>query len=277
VSGTAAAVTLDAFGLTDVGKKREANEDHFVVAALSKSLELQHTSLAEMPGGLQHLRTSTARLLMVADGVGGVAGGALASSTAVQAFTEYLGQTAGCYYDFDVTKEDEFIQQLETAAQRAHERVRSYSPKGRGPATTLTMVTLVWPRGYIVHVGDSRGYHLRRGRLRQFTSDQTMGALLVDEGVMTEQQARDSGMQNVLSSAVGADFSPSVGLLDFTPGDVLLICTDGLTKHVPDERIAEILGASGSSESACRQLVDAALDGGGSDNVTVVACRMVGD
>ncbi len=265
---------VDAFGLTDIGKKRTTNEDHFVVAQIRKSLELEHTSLDDA-AALERSGRSAARLVMVADGVGGSIGGSLASSSAVEALTEYLSQTAGCYYQFDVDHEHEFLDQLEAAVRRAHERVQSHTPKGRGPATTLTMVALVWPRGYVIHVGDSRGYRLRGGRLRQFTQDQTMGEILVDEGVMTEAQARDSGMQNVLSSALGADYVPSIGLIDFQFGDVLLLCTDGLTKHVSNEEITAILQCGTSAESMCRALVDAALEGGGSDNVTVVVCRMV--
>ncbi|MGD8726532.1 MAG: protein phosphatase 2C domain-containing protein, partial [Gemmatimonadales bacterium] len=170
---------LDVFGLTDVGKKRETNEDQFAIATMQKSLQLDHTSLGDT-SALDRIGQSSARLLMVADGVGGSFGGGLASSSAVEALTEYLGQTAGCYYKFDVDTEHEFLDQLEGAVHRAHERVRSHTPKGRGPATTLTLVTLVWPRGYVIHVGDSRGYHLRGGRMRQFTQDQTMGDLLVD-------------------------------------------------------------------------------------------------
>ena len=265
---------LDVFGLTDIGKKRKANEDQFVIALMRKSLELEHTSL-ENTESLDRFGQATARLLMVADGVGGSVGGGLASSSAVQALTEYLGQTAGCYYKFDVDTEHEFLDQLEGAVQKAHERIQSHTPKGRGPATTLTMVTLVWPRGYVIHVGDSRGYHLRGGRLRQFTQDQTMGELLVEEGVMTEEQARDSGMHNVLSSALGADYIPSIGLIDFRFNDALLLCTDGLTKHVSDEEITAILERGEAAESTCRELVDAALEAGGTDNITVVVCRMV--
>ena len=265
---------LDVFGLTDIGKKRKANEDQFVIALMRKSLELEHTSL-ENTESLDRFGQATARLLMVADGVGGSVGGGLASSSAVQALTEYLGQTAGCYYKFDVDTEHEFLDQLEGAVQKAHERIQSHTPKGRGPATALTVVTLVWPRGYVIHVGDSRGYHLRGGRLRQFTQDQTMGELLVAEGVMTEEQARDSGMHNVLSSALGADYIPSIGLIDFRFNDALLLCTDGLTKHVSDEEITAILERGETAESTCRELVDAALEAGGTDNITVVVCRMV--
>ena len=141
-----------------------------------------------------------------------------------------------------------------------------------GPATTLTMVTLVWPRAYVIHLGDSRGYFLRRGSLKQLTRDQTMGNYLVDIGAVTEQHAEKAGLYNVLSSAVGGDFVPSVGVVDLADGDALLLCTDGLTKHVSDERIAEILG-SRTAEAAVHSLIDAALDGGGTDNITVVVAK----
>jgi protein phosphatase len=264
---------IDTFGLTDTGKVRSQNEDQFLLASLDKSLSLQHTSLPD-PEALGQFGRASAQLFIVADGVGGVAGGQLASGTAVQALAEYIGRTAGCYYNYDVDVENEFLEQLERAVERAHERVRAFAGKGQGPATTVTMVTLVWPRAYVIHVGDSRGYYLRQGRLRQFTRDQTMGELLVDEGVVTEEQARSSRLDNVLASAVGGDLHPSIGLVDLQYDDSLLLCTDGLTKHVSDDQITEALQQGESAEQICRQLVTAALEDGGTDNVTVVVGRM---
>jgi PPM family protein phosphatase len=124
-----------------------------------------------------------------------------------------------------------------------------------------------------VHVGDSRGYFLRRGRLRQFTRDQTMGDLYVDIGRGSEEQAAKAGLYNILSSAVGSDMAPAVGVVDLEPDDVLLLCTDGLTNHVPDARIAELLRAAPDAESACQVLVDDALEQGGHDNITVIVAR----
>lgn len=266
-------VHVDSYGLTDVGKVRRQNEDQFAIASLSRSLSLQHTSLSDT-STFERFGQTAAHIFVVADGVGGVAGGELASGTAVEALTQYMAQTAGCYYNVDVIGEHEFLDRLEQAARHAHDRVRAHSPKGQGPATTLTMVTMLWPRAYIVHIGDSRGYHLRGTRLRQFTRDQTLGELLVDEGVVTEQQARDSGLDNVLASAVGAEIEPSIGVLDLRYDDTLLLCTDGLTKHVADDRIASILRAAPDAAAACSTLVHEALDGGGTDNVTVVVARM---
>jgi protein phosphatase len=138
------------------------------------------------------------------------------------------------------------------------------------------MVALFWPRGYHFQVGDSRGYYLRGGRLRQFTRDQTVGEFMVEAGLLSEEQARKGGLHNVLTRAIGGDEStPAVGVLDFRSGDVLMLCSDGLTKHVSDGAIRDVLGRAASAEAACRELVDAALAGGGSDNVTVIVARML--
>jgi serine/threonine protein phosphatase PrpC len=265
--------TIAAFGLTDVGKVREANEDQFFVGTLHKALEVEQTSL-EAREAFDHFTRTDARVLLVADGVGGVAGGRRASQTAVHTLATYIGQTAGCYYDFDVEQEDEFLSRLERALERAHTAVRSLGHRGTGPATTVTLAIVIGARAYIAHVGDSRAYHFRNGRLRQFTRDQTMGDFLTGEGVLTDEQARAGGLHNVLASAIGGpEMSPTIGLLDLVSGDALLLCTDGLTKHVSDEAIAAVLAADHTPEQVCRTLVAAALAGGGSDNVTVVVAR----
>ncbi|MDH3458725.1 MAG: protein phosphatase 2C domain-containing protein [Gemmatimonadota bacterium] len=266
--------TVDAFGFSHIGNVRPANEDHFLVAALSRSLELRHTNLQGVPA-LEGSHRAMAHLFVVADGVGGVAGGQLASGEAVRALTEYVGLAATCFYSTAVEAEQEFIEQLERAVARADQRVKEYAPTGRGPATTLTMAILVGERAYIVHVGDSRGYHYRAGRLRQFTQDQTMSELMVDEGVMTEEQAQKAGLDHVLSGAIGSEYTPSIGVLDLQLGDILLLCTDGLTKHVADENIAAILKQPKEAEAACNELVDEALDRGGTDNVTAIVARMI--
>jgi protein phosphatase len=264
--------TLDVFGMSDVGKERSRNEDHFLVATLNRALDLRYSNM-EGSNALDRFNAVAAHLLVVADGVGGVAGGDLASGSAVAALADYLGPTSGCCYAFDPDQEHEFIEKLEGAAALADQRVREHSPSGKGPATTLTMLLLLGDRAYSVHVGDSRGYHYRAPRLRQFTRDQTMGELMVDEGVMTEEQADKAGLQNVLSGALGNMYTPEVGLLDLDAGDAVVLCTDGLTKHVSDEEIQEVVASEASAQTAVERLVQAALDGGGSDNITVIVAR----
>ena len=265
---------IDTCGKTHVGKVREVNEDQFFVASLGKTLDLLHTSLDRV-AAFDEMQQSRAYLFVIADGVGSIGGGQIASDTAVQALVTYITRTMGCFYAHDIDSEHEFIEQLESAVQHAHDMVlEKFSSKGRGPATTLTIATLIWPRVYLIHVGDSRAYYLRGDRLRQITRDQTMGELMVDQGVMTEEQVSRSSLSNTLSSAIGYEMmKPTVGLIDLQWGDDLLLCTDGLTKHVSDEEITAILQQSDSAQSACQRLVDAALEGGGRDNITVVVGR----
>ena len=277
MTATAVAARVDASGLSDVGLKRKVNEDHFVIAALQRSADVRQTSLPD-PRVFDVLRGPEALVFLVADGVGGRPGGALASETAVTALMEYIGRAAGPIHQLDVDREHEFLGQLEAAVHEAHDRVVAQSGgKGQGPATTLTMATLVWPRVYLVHVGDSRAFYLHKGRLKQLTRDQTTGEYMVDAGAWTEEQAAKAPMGGTLVSALGGDeMTVAVGLVDLQPGDVLLLCTDGLTRHVGDERIAEILKRAPDAETACRELVADALAGGGHDNVTVLVARMQG-
>ena len=267
---------IDTYGMSHVGKVREVNEDQFFVASLGKSMDLLHTSLDRV-AAFDDMQQARAYLFVIADGVGSVGGGQIASNTAVQALVKYIISTMGCFYAYDIDSEHEFIEQLESAVQHAHDMVvETFSSKGKGPATTLTIATMIWPRVYLIHVGDSRAYYLRNGRIRQITRDQTMGELMVDQGVMTEEQVSRSSLSNTLSSAIGYEMmKPTVGLIDLQWGDNLLLCTDGLTKHVSDEEITAILQQADSAKSACQRLVDAALEGGGRDNITVVMGRAV--
>ena len=262
---------VDAHGLSHTGKVRTVNEDHFAIMTLQKAVQLRATNLQDATL-LERLRKPQVDILIVADGVGGGVGGKIASGVAVKSVVEYLAEAVGCVQDFDVDRENAFLENLSQGVERGHHRLKEMFQTQGGPATTLTMVTLVWPRAYVIHLGDSRGYFLRRGSLKQFTRDQTMGDYLVDIGAVTEQHAEKAGLYNVLSSAVGGDFVPSVGVVDLADGDALLLCTDGLTKHVSDDRIAEILGSQ-TAEAAVHSLIDAALDDGGTDNVTVVVAK----
>ncbi|MDX2194360.1 MAG: protein phosphatase 2C domain-containing protein [Gemmatimonadales bacterium] len=269
------APVIDAFGLTHVGAVRPKNEDQFVIAGVRKQVDVKATSV-EALGSSEKLRGPEAHLFVVADGVGGHAGGERASGFAVQALAEYLGTAAGCFQRFDTDAEHDFLEALEQAVHRAHEAlVRESAGRQGGPATTLTMVTLVWPRAYLVHVGDTRAYVLHGGRLRQLTRDQTMAEFLVDAGGLTEEQAKTSRTKDMLISALGgSSMAPNVGLIDLEPGDTLMLCSDGLTKHVDDREIHRLLALPAGAESRCRQLVDASLAGGGSDNITVVVAQM---
>ncbi len=268
--------TIDTCGVTHLGKVRQTNEDQFFVASLQKKLDLLHTSLDRV-AAFEEVQRSKAYIFVVADGVGSTGGGQVASSMAVQSLVTYISRTMGCFYAYDIDSEHEFMEQLEAAVQHAHDRiVEEFASKGKGPATTLTIATMIWPRVYYIHVGDSRAYYLRNGRLKQITRDQTMGEMMIDQGVMTEEQVKRSSLMNMLASAVGSELKPTVGLIDLQWGDTLLLCSDGLTRHVSDDEITGILMEADTAESACGNLRDAALDGGGRDNITVVVAKTTG-
>ena len=183
-----------------------------------------------------------------------------------------------CYYSAK-SSDAPFIEELQAAAMHAHEAVVAKSGaegrKGR-MATTLTLWMGVWPNFYLLQVGDSRYYLWRQGTLTQVSRDQTIAQDLVDQGVMSRTAAKRSQFANVLSSALGADeATPVVTKLQSEWNAVHLLCSDGLTKHVTDERLAERLTAMTSAKELCEQLLQDALDGGGTDNITIVVGRAV--
>jgi protein phosphatase len=140
-----------------------------------------------------------------------------------------------------------------------------------GMATTLTMVVIRWPKAYLVHVGDSRCYRLREGELELLTRDQTMAQAMVDAGALSPEQAELSGLKHVLYSAIGASRAePATMNTDVRWGDIMLLCTDGITKHVSDPELRGALRRCTSAEATARELVQLALDRGGSDNTTAI-------
>ncbi len=267
---------IDVYGLTHIGKVRGENQDHFLICALKKQMLVHLTSLPET----DHLMAEPERLaflMMVADGVGGGAKGAEASRMALEAVTRYVTHSMRCYYAANSKDDREFSEALQEGALQCHaELVRQGEddPQCRGMATTLTLYLGVWPRAYLLQVGDSRGYLLRQGELTQITRDQTMAQELIDLGVVTRAGTSDTRLAHTLSSSIGGrQTAPVVTRFDITWGTVVLLCSDGLTNHVSDERIRDRLRSMTSARQACEDLVQEALAGGGSDNITVIVGR----
>jgi protein phosphatase len=266
---------IDVHGLTHVGKVRKDNQDHFLLASVHKRVNVLATNL----GPQQHLPLGDQRvafLAMVADGVGGLEGGAEASATALESVMQYVNDSMSCLYDRDVT-EKKFTEQLQQCAIRSHEAIVARRAEGKQEgtmATTLTMFMGVWPAYYLLQVGDSRYYLWREGQLTQVTRDQTIAQELVDQGILSRAQAPHTQFAHVLSSALGADTAePVVTRLHADWRNVHLLCSDGLTKHVSDEQISARLRTMTSSKQVCEQLLQDALDGGGSDNITIIVGR----
>jgi protein phosphatase len=267
---------LDLFGLTHPGKVRRENQDHFLLCTVHPQVVIHATSLPD-PEGLPLRGERLATVLLVADGVGGTSAGGEASQLAVEAITRYVTSTLHSYHAASGSDEEEFFGALKTAVLEADAVVRSEAA-GRTKktmATTLTLAIAVWPWLYVVQVGDSRCYYFWDGALRQVTRDQTMAQDLVDRGALPADRLASSPFSNVLASAIGGpEPTPEVTRLDIRHrGCVILLCSDGLTKHVSDAEIAEQLGAMQSAEQVCHTLLDLALERGGSDNITILVGR----
>lgn len=269
---------LDFFGITHPGRVRAENQDHFLYATLHKTMRVWGTSLPN-PELLELPSQRLASFGLVADGVGGRLGGETASRAALEAVAGYVTHAMHSFYTADADNEGSFQESLQEAARMSHQAVIARARESgdqRGMATTLTAMIAIWPVLYILHVGDSRCYRFRNGVAEQLTRDQTMAQDLVDSGVLPADRAPRSPFANVLSSSLGGQTTqPIVIRSDLVAGDIILLCSDGLTKHVSAARIAERLESLTSSEQACRELIDDALAGGGSDNVTVLVLRAI--
>jgi protein phosphatase len=271
---------MDCFGLTDSGRKRPTNQDHFLIADLNKSMRVHATSLT-LDNETRVYGGSQGKLLIVADGMGGEAAGERACTIAVDQVTTYvLNSLAWCFrleegseHDF----EDDLKQALESC-QKSIEAAVGTHPEMKSMGTTMTMVYIVWPRAFVVHVGDSRCYLLRNRQLDQVTVDHTMSEIMAEAGQMSREEARHSPMGHALWNVLGGrsdELSVDVYKLTLERDDILLLCTDGLYDMVPHEKLQEVLDSSASAEAACRQLVDLANENGGKDNITVIVSHFL--
>jgi serine/threonine protein phosphatase PrpC len=266
---------IDVHGLTHIGKVRKENQDHYLLASIHKQLRILSSSLdlAHHPSAAGE---RVAFIAMVADGVGSGAGGGTASATALESAMQYVNGTMTAYLAGEADP-SEFVAQLQRAALRSHETIReraAAADQRHAMATTLTLFLGVWPSIYLLQVGDSRYYLHKKGSLKQITRDQTMAQHLVEAGAMTETAAQGSRLAHVLTSALGGDDAePVVTRIDNDWDSAHLLCSDGLTKHVSDARITEILDSMTTAKQAAEQLLDEALEAGGSDNITIIVGR----
>jgi serine/threonine protein phosphatase PrpC len=271
---------MDCFGLTDSGLKRPTNQDHYLIADLNKSLRIHDTSLTldretRVYGGSQ------GKLLVVADGMGGEAEGERACTIAVDQLTTYVLNSLSWCFRLEEDSEHDFEDNLKEAlesCQKSIQDVVARHPEMHSMGTTMTMVYIVWPRAFVVHIGDSRCYLLRNGELAQITVDHTVSEIMVETGKMSREEARHSPMGHALWNVLGGrstELAVDVYKLTLERDDVLLLCTDGLYNMVPHEPLQKLLNSLTSAESACRKLVDLANESGGKDNITVIVSHFL--
>jgi serine/threonine protein phosphatase PrpC len=259
-------------GLTDRGRERAANEDQFITAEVRRVLRVTKSSIPQ-PESL--LGEPLGHLLVVADGIGGQRGGDYASTLAVVGIENLLLNTLGWLCRL---QGEGVIQELTEALRAADRWVEAAGRREdlRGMGTTVTLAYVSGDSLYVAHAGDSRCYLLRDGELARLTRDHTLVETMVSGGLISADEAEHHHMRNVVTNAVGGGkpgVEPEVHKHTVVAGDVLLLCTDGLTGHLRDPEIAEVLAGARSPEEACQLLVDEANRRGGQDNITVVIAR----
>jgi protein phosphatase len=266
---------LDLFGLTHPGRVRRENQDHFLLGTVHPQVVVHGASLPDVDQlPLRGERLAT--IMLVADGVGGGTGGEEASRLAVSTITRFVASTLRSYHSAGTASDDEFYAALKAAALEAHAAVlaeREHQPSAK-MATTLTLGVAVFPWLYVLQVGDSRCYRYWQKELTQMTRDQTIAQSMVDQGLLRPDRIEASPFSHVLESAIGGgEATPVVTRIEIPRGCVILLCSDGLTKHVTNAEIAARTEVMVSSEQLCRGLLELALERGGSDNVTIIAAR----
>jgi protein phosphatase len=270
-------VAIQFGALSDCGKVRDNNEDHYLVARLAKSIQVCKTSLPEPESTLSP--EEDGYLIVVADGMGGEAAGERASALAVESIEAFALSTLKWFLHSTSGEEKELVNELRQSLEQADRIVVSRGenhPAFYKMGTTLTMGYSVGTDLFIVHAGDSRAYLFRDGRLRQLTSDHTLAQLLLDAGTISPEQAKRHKGRNVVTNAIGGASEgvfAEIHKVNIRDGDILLFCTDGLTEPVSDMVIGEVLREYADPQEACGRLVDLSLDEGGPDNVTAVVVR----
>ena len=277
-----ARVRVEFDALTHPGRVRPRNEDAFLVYRASRSWERLLSSLPEED--LPREFVEMAHAFCVADGMGGAAGGSVASSLALRTGVNLVLNAARWWMKLDnpQSRERAMRELIRRALHRFRQIDRALTahadehPTLLGMGTTLTVACSFGADLFVVHTGDSRAYLLRDGHLRQLTHDQTMTQMLQDAGQLTADRARVHQWRHMLTGVLGGrgpKQPPEAAFHRLRDGDRLILCTDGLTGMLDDDEIARIVAGAGSVQEGCRALVDAALDRGGRDNVTCVVAR----
>ena len=267
------ALSVRSFGLTDIGRVRSANQDQFLVAVLLKALQVEHTSLPQRR--IQH-SPDRSHLFVVADGMGGHAGGEQASALAIDSVETFILKSFKWFAEFKEPEQDQVLTDFQTALAEANARVLAEAkdwPELSGMGTTLTLAYSLNDVLFIAHVGDTRCYLRRQGTLYRLTRDHTLVEEMIRNGTVAIADASKHHLRHVITNAVGgksANLKVEVHRLALEASDRVLLCSDGLTGMLTDDEINQILHAEEEPAEACRQLVARANQAGGRDNITVV-------
>ncbi len=238
---------IQLIGKTDVGLVRSNNEDTFIV-------------------------NHQAGYCLVADGMGGAAAGETASRIFAQTAQEIFAAKAP-------VDEQAIIESVQSTFRQANDRILAHVakwPEHQGMGCTAELLAFTGAGFVIGHMGDSRTYRFRQGAFKQLTKDHSLVQDQIDQGLITQEQARTHSMRNVILRAVGVRPSPALDTLrgPVYPGDIFLLCSDGLTDMIDDREINHILGMESDLNLKTEHLVDLAKKAGGKDNITVVLAEI---
>src|SRR5204863_510250 len=266
-------IKVEVFAKTDLGRTRDLNDDRFLVADLSR----REASL--QPAVRVHQIGERGSLFVVADGMGGAAAGELASQMATETIYQQMVRAWGT--EREVTAQ-RFAYRLKEAVEVANEQIHAYAaahPEVRGMGTTTTAVGVLADHFFLSQVGDSRAYLIRNGQAVQLTRDQSLMQRLVEAGELTEEEAARSERRNIILQALEPDARVKVDLThqEVRKGDILVLCSDGLTGTVKKEEIATVATRERDLLAACDKLIALANERGGPDNITVVLARFDGE
>ena len=259
--------------LSHQGRVRSNNEDHYLIARLSRSFESLMTNVPD--GDVPKRVQESGYGMLVADGMGGMAAGEVASRLAIQTLVQIVLEVPNWILLVDELSAPELTARVSEYFQEIDSKVskqQATDPSLAGMGTTMTLAYSLGAEAFIGHVGDSRAYLFRDGNTQQLTQDHTHVQRLVSAGALSRQQAATHRLRGVLTQAIGGQSGQlrvEVHRLQLREGDRLLLCTDGLTDMVSESSIAEALARSRSAQQICQDLVDLALDAGGRDNVSV--------
>jgi protein phosphatase len=270
-------VEVDLGALSHLGKVRPANEDHYMVARFGRSMDLLLTNLP--PDHVPARYAETAYGTVVADGMGGMAGGEVASRMAIAVLVDLVLCTPDWIMRLDDRGLQEVLRRFEARFRQVNEALAERGradPMLYGMGTTMTVAASIGTDLIVAHVGDSRAYLFRGGQLHRLTHDHTVAQSLADMGAIRPEEAATHPLRHVLTDSLGSRGAKGLAdlrTLRLEDGDQLLLCTDGLTEMVPEAAMAGALAKPGPAADVCRALVDLALEGGGKDNVTVTLAR----
>jgi PPM family protein phosphatase len=269
-------LAVRSYGMTDPGRVRPTNQDQFLIAVLFKSLQVERTSLPQPK--VQH-SSDRSHLFLVADGMGGRAGGEQASALVIDSVETFILETFKWFARCKGKEHDHVLADFQKALGRANARVlaeASEHPQLHGMGSTLTLAYSLNDELFVAHVGDSRCYLYRQERLYRLTRDHTLVEDMVRHGALRAEEAANHHWRHVITNVVGGDapeIMVEVHKVRLEDGDQVLLCSDGLTGMVGEEEINQILKAHTEPEPLCRQLVERANEAGGKDNITVVVAQ----